>query len=122
MNLASRPNIFDNLAVKIYPRYLYPGQLCESLAEINVGILHKLPDIKTNWKILDYFYLKKGSLMKFLGLARTLKIVGDIEPQFSIMEMILPLADESKSFDRQLSKGDLVCLTPYDRQFIIASK
>lgn len=118
--IIKHPNILDNLAFKIYPRYLYPGQECETVTEINVGIIHKLPDSKPFWKIMDYVYIKKGAVMNFLGLAGSLHIEGDILPRNSVMEIISAVSDDKKSPGKQLSRGDLVCLTPYDRQFITA--
>jgi len=114
----AHPNFLDRVALKIYPRYLYPQQPCESVAEINVGILHKLPDIKPYWKIMDFIYLKKGSVLKYLGLAANLNIEGDVQPSYTILETVNPVIDEQKSLDRHLSAGDLVCLTPFDRQFL----
>jgi hypothetical protein len=120
MPASSHPNFLDRLLLKIYPRYLYPGQTCHTLATVNVGILHKLPDIQPYWKIMDYLYLRKDSVVKYLGLAKHLKFSGDVQPLYTIMELVDPHVDENKSFDKQASPGDLICLTPYDRQFISA--
>jgi hypothetical protein len=121
MEKFSHPNFLDKLALKIYPQYLYPGQLCESLATINIGIIHKLPEIKPFWKVMDYLYMKKGSVFNYLGLAKNLQIVGDIDPMYSVIEILIPYVDENKSYGKQLSKGDIVCLSPFDRKFIIAA-
>lgn len=66
------PNFLDQLAVRIYPRYLYPTQVCQTLATVNIGMVHKLPEVKPYWKIMDYLYLKKDSTLRFLGLAKNL--------------------------------------------------
>jgi hypothetical protein len=117
----NHPNFFDGLALKFFPGYLYQGQLCQTLATVNVGIIHKLPDIKPFWKIMDYLYLKKGSVMRYLGKAGSLDVVGDVLPAYSVFELLQPEVDEKKSFGKQLSGGDWVCLTPFDRQFIAAA-
>jgi hypothetical protein len=118
MLLSRHPNILDKIYLKIYPGYLYSGQLCQCLSTINVGIIHKLPDSTSVWKIMDYLYLKKGSLLKFLGLAKKLRISEDIQPLYSILESVSPQVDETKSADKHLSPGDLIIITPIDRQFI----
>jgi hypothetical protein len=117
-DLSVHPNLLDKLAKKIYSGYLYPGQLCQTDATVNVGIIHKLPDIKPFWKIMDYLYVKKGCGMRFLGLARDLNISGDVLPSYSIMELVNPVVDEKKSFGKELNHGDLICITPYDRRFL----
>jgi hypothetical protein len=119
MGQVTHPNILDNFFLRIYPRYLYPGQLCQSLTTINVGIIHKLPDVTPLWKIMDYLYLKKGSVFKFLGLARNLHIEGEVQPLYSVLQMVSPFVDEKKSFGKHLSPGDMITLTPFDRQFIV---
>ena len=116
-----RPNFLDRLAVKIYPRYLYPSQLCQTLATVNIGITHKVPEIKPYWKIMDHLYLKKDSTLKYLGLARNLEIAGDFNPYDSIFELVSPLVDEDKSYGKHASGGDIVCLSPTDRRFIVAA-
>ncbi|OGD08983.1 hypothetical protein A2397_05820 [Candidatus Amesbacteria bacterium RIFOXYB1_FULL_44_23] len=120
MSSPTHPNFLDNLLLKLYPRYIYPGQMCRTLATVNIGVIHKLPDIHPYWKIMDYLYLKKDARLKYLGLARSLKLTGDVQPLYTIMEVVEPRVDENKSFDKQLTPGDLICLTPYDRQFIVA--
>ena len=121
MSFSTHPNFLDKFYLKIYPSYLYPGQLCQPLSTINVGILHKLPDITPTWKIMDYVYLKKETLLKFLGLAKNLHFSDEIQPVFTILELVKPLVDEGKSFGKHLSPGDVVTLTPFDRKFIIAA-
>jgi len=119
--MSDHPNFFDRLAVKIYPRYLYAGQICQSISPINIGMIHRLPDIRPRWKVVDYLYLKKGSTMKYLGLAKSLKIEGEITPMSTILELINPDVDESKSPGKHISPGDLITISQYDRQFLNAS-
>jgi len=115
------PDFWDKLSVKIYSRYLYRTQLCQTLATVNIGLIHKLPEVKPYWKIMDFLYLKKDSTMRFLGLAKNLKFSGDVKPSDSIFELVNPIIDESKSADKHVSGGDVVCITPFDRKFITAS-
>jgi len=117
---SSHPNFLDKIALKIYPRYLYPSQICLTLATVNIGMIHKLPDVKPYWKIMDYLYLKKDSTLKFLGLARNLGFEGEIKPFDSIFELVRPEVDENKSAGKHVGSGDLVCVTSSDRRFIAA--
>lgn len=120
--MPNHPNILDQIAVKIYPRYLYPGQFCQTAATTNVGIIHKVPDIHNSWKVMDYLYLKKGSFMRYLGLAKNVKVMGEIEPMSTILELIDPEVEDSKSPGKHVSPRDLVCVSPFDRQFIMAAE
>ncbi len=112
------PNILDRFLVKVYSRYLYPGQPCLTVATTNVGVIHKSPDITSFWKIMDYVYLSKNSALKYAGLARNLNMPGDIPPLYSVFQLITPIVDEIKSRGKSASPGDLIAISPYDRQFI----
>ncbi len=114
------PNFLDKLYLKIYPKYLYEGQNCQSLAKIYIGIINKVPDIKPYWKIMDYLYLEPKSTFKYLGLARDLKFTGDIHPFDSILETIDPKVKEDPLNPKHAGIGDLVVVTPTDRQFLAA--
>ena len=70
---------------------------------------------------MDYVYLKKETILKFLGLAKKLHFSDEIQPVFTILELVKPDVDESKSFGKHLSPGDVITLTPFDRKFIIAA-
>lgn len=119
--MSNHPNLFDHIAVKIYPRYLYPGQFCQTIATTNVGIIHKLPDIHNTWRVMDYLYLQKGSYLRYLGLAKRVKVFGEIDPNSTILELVEPVVDESKSFGKHASPRDLICISPFDRQFIASA-
>lgn len=115
------PNLLDKFFLRIYPQYLYPGQPCQAVATVNVGIVHRIPDKQPYWKIMDYLYLKKGSTMTFIDLARNLHLNGDVLPAFSVLELVNPEVDEMKSFGKIANPTDMICITPYDRQFIMAA-
>ena len=117
----THPNLLDKLFLKIYPQYLYPGQSCQAVATVNVGIVHRIPDRHPYWKIMDYLFLRKGSTFKYLDLARNLHLNGDILPSYSVLELVTPDVDEMKSFGKIANTADIICLTPYDRQFIVAA-
>jgi len=70
---------------------------------------------------MDFVYLKKESVFRFLGLAKNLRISDEVQPVFTILELVKPAVDETKSFGKHLSQGDLITLTPFDRKFIIAA-
>lgn len=116
--MSNHPNLFDKLAVHFSPYYLYPGQLCQSQGTINAGVIHKLPDIKPFWKSMDYLYLKPGSVFKYHGLAKDLSMSGDFSPKSPIFEIVSAKIDDQKSFGKQTNPGDLIFLTPFDRQFV----
>jgi hypothetical protein len=114
----THPNFWDRLAVKIYPSYLYPSQYCLADTTLSVGIIHLVPGIKPEWKIMDYVYLSKDSSFRYLGLGRNLKLSGDVQPIFTILEVVYPYIDQRKSPGKQMSPGDIVCITPFDRPYI----
>ncbi len=116
--MSNHPNFTDKLKLRFNPRYLYPGQLCQSQATVNAGIIHKLPDIKPFWKTMDYLYLKTGSVFKYHDVAKNLDMTGDFPPNAPILEVVAARVDDQKSAGKQSNPGDLICLTPFDRQFI----
>jgi hypothetical protein len=84
-----------------------------------VGIVHKIPQNPPYWKIMDYVFLLKGSLLKYLGLARDHHVEGDVLPMYSLFELVKPVMDDSMDKEvHHASPGDLVCVTPFDRKFI----
>lgn len=115
----THPRLLDRLAVKIYPRYLYPGQLAQTTGTLQVGIVHKSPASKPNWSITDYVKIEQGSQLRFRGLARSLKLTGDIEPLYSIFEIVKAVTppDTSQSA-HHISPGDPVVILPTDRRFV----
>lgn len=117
----THPNFLDKLAVKIYPGYLYQGQLCVTQAITSVAVIHLIPDLKPHWKIMDFIYVNKNSAFRFLGLGSSLKMNGDVQPLFSILQTVYAYVDERKSEGKQLAPGDLICTTPFDRQFFLTA-
>lgn len=118
----NHPNFLDRLALRIYPRYLYPQQLAVTVAKVNVGVVHKIPQTPPYWKIMDYLFILKGSQLRYLGLARDLKLTGDVEPLYSLFELIHPIAEDNLDHDaKHTTTGDLVCVTPADRKYIYPS-
>ncbi len=117
---SDHPNIWDRLSLKIYPKYLYPGQYCQTINTLSVAIMHRLPDVIPHWELMDFVYLKPGSKFRYLGLVKTLKIKSDIQPAFTVLETVSPLIDEKKSSGKTLAMGDNICITPYDRQYLAA--
>jgi len=121
------PNRLDKIKLRLDRNYLYPGQLCQTIAKVNAGIVHKIPSVEPYWKIMDYIYLKPGSTLKFLGLAKDLKFTGDVLPVHSVFETVSPLIyddiiSENISGSRpHLGAGDIVIFIPQDRQFISAA-
>ena len=115
----SHPNFLDRLSIKIFPRYLYPGQLAATTGKIQIGIIHKLPQAKPYWQIMDYLPLERGSLIRFRGLARNLNLTGDIEPLYSVFDLVhIKTAIDVTDLAKHLSLGDSVIVLPVDRQFI----
>jgi hypothetical protein len=114
------PNYLDKLFVKIYSRYLYPGQACHLLGEVYVGILHRFPNAKECWKISDYVYLKSNSTMKYLGLATDLGGVTDAHPNDSLFESVNPILKEDALIPKHIAPGDIILITPTDRQYVAA--
>ncbi len=51
----SHPTFFDRLAVKIYPRYLFEDQIAIVTGRVYAGVMHKSPEMKEGWKVMDYF-------------------------------------------------------------------
>lgn len=117
----THPTVWDKFVVKVFPRYLYQTQTCLTLATTNIGMIHKVPDIKPYWKIMDYLFLQKDSTLKYLGLAKDIDVAGDVLPNYSVFELIHPLVDENKSPGKHAAGGDIICITPFDRQFIVAA-
>lgn len=113
----THPNFFDRIFVKINPRYLYPHQIAQTVGKVYMGIVHKLPESKPNWKIMDYIYLQKGSTMRFWGLAKSLKWEGDLNPASSIFEIVSPIT-EGELNPRHVASGDVISISPSDRRFI----
>lgn len=110
------PNLFDRFFVKIYPRYLFPGQTSQILARINVSVLHKLPQSKSAWNLTDTVCLEAGSKLIFLGLAKSLHLRKVINSNYSIFEIVSPRLKDSAS--HPLNPGDVICVTPFDRQYV----
>jgi len=115
----NHPNFIDRLSVKIWPRYLFPGQLASTTGKIQIGIVHKLPQAKPYWKIMDYVLLEKGSILRFRGLAKNLNLTGDVEPIFSVFDLVSvkPVYDVAEQ-GKHITPGDMVIVLPVDRQFI----
>lgn len=73
---------------------------------------------------MDYLYLKKGSCLKYLGLAKDLKFTGDVDPAHSVFEAVSPLFESRDpsanpmNLTTHLAIGDIVAVVPSDRRFI----
>ena len=115
------PNLWDKLALHIYPRYLYPGQPANTVAKTNVNVVHKLPAATPVWRTTNSVNLPSGSILKFLGLAKNHKFLIDVEPMYSLFEIIHTANSPDSSLEHQVSIGDFVCVSPLERKFIYPS-
>jgi len=111
------PNFLDRFYLKLNPRYLYSRQLSQLIGRVQIGIVHKLPQTKPFWQQTDTVKLEKGTLLRFLGLARNLHFTGDIDPLASLFEMVRPVPQDPSS-SHLTNAGDLICITPLDRKFV----
>lgn len=118
----SHPNLLDKLAVKIYSRYLYPDQTAVLQGKVYAGIMHKSPEVKEGWKVMDYFYLEPNSTLRFKGLASKFNLRQEISPKHSLFEIINPIILTSYTKPHHISPGDVICIAPSDRQFIYPLK
>lgn len=105
------PNFIDKIKLLLNSRYLYPEELCQPTSNLNVAIVHRVSN-SSHWKIMDYITLKKGSIIKFLGSAKQFKFTGDLLPTHSLFEAM------NISSDKLTGLGDILALTPTDRQFL----
>jgi hypothetical protein len=105
----NRPTFVDKINLKLNPRYLYPGQLTQPLSNLNVALVHKVSSA-AYWKIMDYITIQKGSILKYLGSGKQLKLSGDLLPSHFLFEVI------DATSDRHTGVGDIVALTPDDRK------
>lgn len=113
------PNFLDRLAVKIWPRFLYRGQLAVTTGPIHISIVHKLPSPKPFWKIMDHVRVEKGSLLRFHGLASALHLAGDVEPNYSVFDIVQANQEmDVTESGHHISPGDAVIVLPVDRRFI----
>jgi len=113
------PNFLDRLAIKIFPRFLYPGQLAFATGRIQIGIVHKTPSAKIYWKVTDYLQIEMGSILRYRGLVRSLKISGDVDPLYSVFDIVQAnTAMDVTESGHHISVGDAVIVLPADRRFI----
>jgi hypothetical protein len=101
----------DRILSKIVKNYLSTGQLAQLTGTVTIGLIHKVLGIHESWKVVNYFKLRSGSLMKYLGTVNELKLSGEIPLNYSVFELINPVTDQ------QISSGDTVVVNPSDRQF-----
>lgn len=118
----SHPTLLDKLALKINPRYLFYQQTAQITGRVYAGIMHKSPEMKEGWKVMDYIYLEQGSQLRYMGLASKYHLHTEISLSHSLFEIINPVIQTSYTKEQHVSNGDVVCIAPSDRKYIYPLK
>ncbi len=111
----THPRWLNRIVTFVNHNHLFVGQLYQPVANLNVAIVHKVSDTRggsSHWQIMDYLFIKRGSLLKFLGTGKQFRVSGDLLPTHLLFELV------DVSTDRQIGVGDIIALTERDRKLV----
>lgn len=111
------PTLMDRIRSKFSKYYLYLGQTAIVEGKVYGGIMHKVPEVKLGWKVMDHQYFLSGSQFKYLGTYG--HQTRDIPANSSIFEIIHPVIDVDPLKPSHISPGDVVCIAKSDRKSIL---